>query len=170
MKKSIEEIYQQQLDKFSETVRSAEERDECLRDLALTLTEEGMYFTSRNINKYGACVAYFVPGPIWTVHQKAIALRNGPALGRVFDHAMKNGRLAEKEIVETNIGKCAKLTKVGGTVAYVRSSILRSFPSDALLYVSGPTEPVVVMIERKCQFYLLGLVMPMRPSDIKECA
>ena len=170
MKKSIYEIYRKQLDKFSETVRSAEERDEDLRDLSLTSTEEGLYFTSRTINKYGACVAYFVPGPIWTVHQKAVALRNGPGLGRIFDQAMKTGRLAEKEIVETNIGKCAKLTKAGGSVAYVRSSILRSFPSDALLYVSGPVEPVVVMIERNCQFYLLGLVMPMRPSDVKVCA
>ena len=167
MKKTIEEIYQKQLDTFSEAIHNSSDPD--LRDIALTASEEGLYFTSRTINKYGACIAYFVPSPIWTVHQKAIALRNGPMTKRVFDQAEKTGRLAEKQTIKTNVGSCAKLT-VGSVTAYVRSSLLRAFPSDSMLYVTSWQDPVVVMVERDRRFYLLGLVMPMRPSDIKECA
>ena len=163
MKKSIEEIYQKQLDAFSEIIRSSSDPD--LRDIALTASEEGLYFTSRTIHKLGACIAYFVPSPIWTVHQKAIALRNGPMTKRVFDQAEKTARLAEKQTVKTNVGNCAKLT-VGSVTAYVRSSLLHAFPSDELLYVTSWRDHVVIMIERDRRFYLLGLVMPTRPSDI----
>lgn len=167
MKKSIEEIYQKQLDTFSEIIKNSNDPD--LRDIALTASEEGLYFTSRTISKYGACVAYYVPGPIWTVHQKAIAIRNGPMTKRVFDQAEKTARLAEKQTVKTNVGNCAKLT-VESVTAYVRSSLLRAFPSDSMLYVTSWHDPIVVMVERDRQFYLLGLVMPTRPSDIKERA
>lgn len=122
--------------------------------LHYSVGEKGTYFA---VDKYSA---YFLPGvTVWTVNPQSDH-NVGAALERIFETAIRHGRLATVcTPTRCSLGKATRLENVDG-YATVRDALLRRFPKNTLYYIQGHNKPVLAAIEEDNVLKPIGIVMP----------
>ena len=104
---------------------------------------------------------YAVPNhEVWTCKSDT---KKSEILPKVFNRAVNTGKLASVTKGKDYLNRCVlRFTADNGLTVYAQEKFFRMFPKNALYYVSGKYEPVLVSIEDNNRFYPVAVVMPLR--------